>query len=159
VGAVYHATGWTGEAHLLQGDAARAVAEFEALAAINARWPSTLLFQARGLLALGRHEGAAMAADTCLASGPPRLLRARALATFGLALGLAKPAERERAEGALLESITLCEYLGSARLRATRWPLRRPAAAPRIRPILLVCLSDTPAELRATRGAVSCAPL
>jgi class 3 adenylate cyclase/tetratricopeptide (TPR) repeat protein len=112
VGAIYHGTAWRGEAYLLQGDPARAVAEFDALAAINARWPGTLLLQARGLLALGRWQGAVVAAETCLARRPPRLPRARALSTFGLALGLAKPGERERAEGALLESIALCEGLG-----------------------------------------------
>jgi class 3 adenylate cyclase/tetratricopeptide (TPR) repeat protein len=112
VGAVYHGTLWSGEAHLLQGEPERAVEEFEALTAINSRWPSTLLYQARGLFALGRCKGAAVAAHACLERRPPRLIRARALCTLGLALGLAESPEPVRAREALRESIHLCRALG-----------------------------------------------
>jgi class 3 adenylate cyclase/tetratricopeptide (TPR) repeat protein len=112
VAAMYQSTVWSGEAYLLQGQAARAVEEFEALAAINSNWPSTLLFQARGLVALGRWRGAVVAAEACLARRPPRLVRARALCVLGLALGLSEPPQLERAIDALDESRRLCEARG-----------------------------------------------
>ncbi len=52
-------------------------------------------------------------ARECLERRPARVLRARALCTLGLALGLDEAGDRDAAEEALLESIALCERLVS----------------------------------------------
>ena len=112
VGALYHAATWSGEAHLLAGDTARACTEFERLAEINDTWASTRYRQARARLLSAHYEEAAELARACLDANPIFLTRARALCTLGQALGLGSCADREGAEAALLESARLCEQRG-----------------------------------------------
>jgi class 3 adenylate cyclase/tetratricopeptide (TPR) repeat protein len=112
IGAIYHAAAWGGQAYLLLGDKIRGVREVEKLAEINDSWPSTPHWRARGRVELGQYGEAAKLARECLERKPPRVLRARALCTLGLALGLDEPGDRDAAEEALFESIALCERLG-----------------------------------------------
>jgi len=109
---VYSAAAWTGEVYLLQGDAARAAAEFESMARINQSWPSTAFRRARGRLALGEYAEAATLARACLEHAPGRVIRARALCTLGSALAGGGPAKSDEPLRALLESISICEHLG-----------------------------------------------
>ncbi len=108
----YLAVLWKGEAFLLAGDVARAAAEFEKLAAINATWPSTLDRRARGRLELGELREALDLAQRCLALTPPRLIRTRALWTYATALSLHEPGRAAEAEASLLEAVSICDTLG-----------------------------------------------
>ncbi len=112
VGALFHAVANCGHAYLLLGDADRALREYEALAAINDRWFSAFAYRAVGLLEVGRHADAVEVAHDCLALNPPRLVRARTLCTYGLALGLADPLDRDNALAAIRGSLELCERQG-----------------------------------------------
>ncbi len=118
VGVLFQAEIWRGEVHLLQGDPRSAAEAFARLAEINDRWPTTLDQGARGALELGRFDEAIEQAERCLAAEPPRLVRARALRTLGLAIGLSRPAEAERAEALLGQSLSLCDDLGLRPLAA-----------------------------------------
>ena len=109
--AVYNADAWTGMAFLLQNEPKRAAESLERLASTNARWPTTLDWLAVARLEIGHFEEAAEMANRCLATAPPRLVRLRALRTLGLALGLAQTSDRESAERALSESVTLATEL------------------------------------------------
>jgi tetratricopeptide (TPR) repeat protein len=112
VGGQYIALTWRGHAYLLLDEPARAAAEFDRLALLNASWPSTFDFQARGRLELGRAREAVELARACLALEPPRLMRARALCTLGRALAASEPGGMEQAEAALGEAVSLCDALG-----------------------------------------------
>jgi class 3 adenylate cyclase/tetratricopeptide (TPR) repeat protein len=111
LGLSYHAVVLRGDAQLLAGAPPAAHEAFESLVALNDRWPSTWLHVARGRLAIGEVAAAAECAARCLASTPPRALRARALGVRGLALGLAGAPSNE-AEALLAESASLCDALG-----------------------------------------------
>lgn len=106
---VYMAAAWSGYAHLLLDDPRSAQREFAKLAEINRKWFTTLQHTARGALGTGRHRDAVDMARRCLEAGPPRLIRARVLCTYGLALGLSEPGARAAAEHAVTESISLCD--------------------------------------------------
>lgn len=121
IAALYNAEVWSGEAHLLLGDPARAAECLGRLAEINDRWPTTLDNCARGALEAGRLDEAIELATRCLEAEPPRLVRARVLRTLGLALGLARPAEADRADQALAESVSLCDSLGLRPHLAHAW--------------------------------------
>jgi tetratricopeptide (TPR) repeat protein len=111
VSAVYNADMWAGMALLLQNEPKRGAECLERLASTNGRWPTTLDWLALARLETGRFDEAAEMARRCLAAAPPRLVRLRALRTLGLALGLGSPADRDPAERALAESLTLAAEL------------------------------------------------
>jgi class 3 adenylate cyclase/tetratricopeptide (TPR) repeat protein len=100
-----------GYAHLLADHPRAAHEAFESLGALNDRWPTTWLHRARGRLELGEAEAAAELAARCLALEPPAVVRARALAVRGLALGLGGGAGDE-AEPLLSQALELCGRLG-----------------------------------------------
>jgi tetratricopeptide (TPR) repeat protein len=109
VGFLSHALAVRGYAHLLRGDARAGREAFEALGALDARWPSTLLHRARGALEIGEFTEAAELARRALDA--PRGVRARASALLGLALGLSGGARAE-AEHFLADAVDLCDRLG-----------------------------------------------
>lgn len=111
IGLRYHAAVVRGQAHLLAGAPREAHAAFETLAGLNERWPSTWLFRARGQLEMGALADSLASAERCLASAPPRAVRARALALRGLALGLGAGA-RDAADASLCEALDLCDAMG-----------------------------------------------
>jgi len=108
----YVAATWRGHAHLLRDEPAKAAAEFDRLAGLNATWPTTFDLRARGRLELGRAAEAVELARACLALHPPRLVRARALCTLGRAIAASEVGAADQAEVALSEAITLCDTLG-----------------------------------------------
>ena len=112
VGGQYTAAMWRGHAYLLRDEPLRAAAEFDRLAVLDARWPSTLEARARGQLELGRPAGAVELARACLEQNPPRLIRVRALCTLGRAIAASEPGTADQAEAALSESVSLCDALG-----------------------------------------------
>jgi class 3 adenylate cyclase/predicted ATPase len=109
LGFLSHALAVRGYAHLLQDDAKAAREAFEALGALDSRWPSTLLHRARGALETGDFAEAAELASGALDA--PRGIRARALAVLGLATGLGG-GPRAEAERCLADAIDLCDRLG-----------------------------------------------
>jgi tetratricopeptide (TPR) repeat protein len=109
LGLLQHTLALRGYAHLLLGDANAAREAFEALGALDARWPSTQLHRARGALETGELREAAELARRALDA--PRGVRARALAVLGLATGLGAGARAE-AERLLADAIDLCDRLG-----------------------------------------------
>jgi len=109
VGLRYLASVVRGYAHLLRGDTRAAYESFEALAALGAQWPSTLLHRARGALELGDFAAAAELARRALDA--PRGIRARALSVLGLATGLGA-GRGDEAEAHLVEAIDTCDALG-----------------------------------------------
>jgi tetratricopeptide (TPR) repeat protein len=111
VGLCYHGQLLRGLACLLAGAPRQADAAFAELAALNDRWPSTWLHRGRGRRELGQLEEAAELAARCLSVGPPRAVRARALALRGAALGLGA-GSRDEAELLLAEAVDLCDALG-----------------------------------------------
>jgi class 3 adenylate cyclase/tetratricopeptide (TPR) repeat protein len=117
VGLRYNATAIRGYALLLRGSMREAHRTFESLAALNDRWPTTALHSARGWLEIGDLESAAQAAGRCLASAPPRAVRARALALRGLAIGLGA-GRRDAGEALLGEALDSCHALGLDPFRA-----------------------------------------
>jgi class 3 adenylate cyclase/tetratricopeptide (TPR) repeat protein len=108
-GALYHAELWSAEAYLLDGRPERALEHLERMSAINASWPSSR--RAAGLLAAGRHQEAAETAADCLARHPPKLVRARTLCVFGVALARARNEDPARALMHLREAIEVFERL------------------------------------------------
>jgi adenylate cyclase len=110
VGLRYLAVVVRGYAHLLRGDARAAFESFEALTALGAQWPSTLLHRARGALELGDFAAAAELARRALDA--PRAIRARALGVLGLATGLGTPHRGDEAERFIVEAIDACDALG-----------------------------------------------
>ena len=111
VGLRFNALAVRGYAHLLMDAPREANRAFEALLALNDRWPSTWLYCARGRLEIGDRRGAAEAAERCLSVDPPRAIRARALAVHGLAVGLASGG-RDRGEALLAAALDLAGTLG-----------------------------------------------
>jgi class 3 adenylate cyclase/tetratricopeptide (TPR) repeat protein len=109
LGLLQHTLAVRGYAHLLQGDARAARDAFEALGALDTRWPSTQLHRARGALETGDFREAVELAQRAIDA--PRGVRARALAVLGLALGLSG-GPRAEAERLLAEAIDLCDRLG-----------------------------------------------
>jgi len=105
----FHALVVAGFAHLLEGSAGAARDCFEALTALGARWPSTLLYRARGALEVGDLTAAIALAQ--LALDAPRAIRARARAVLGLATGLGG-GRREDAESHLAAAADECDALG-----------------------------------------------
>jgi class 3 adenylate cyclase/tetratricopeptide (TPR) repeat protein len=112
LGAQYQAATWRGHAYLQRNEPAKAAAEFDQLAVLNANWPTTFDLQARGRLELGRAVEAVELARACLALRPPRLVRARALCTLGRAIAASEVGAADQAEAAISEAITLCDTLG-----------------------------------------------
>ena len=111
VGLRFNALAVRGYAQLLLDAPREAHRAFEALLALNDRWPSAWLYSARGRLEIGDRAGAAEAAAHCLSVGPPRAIRARALAVRGLAIGLASGG-RDGGEALLRASLDLAGSLG-----------------------------------------------
>ncbi len=112
VGALFHAVANCGSAYLLLGDTGRALREFESMVAINDKWLTSFTHRALGLIEVGRYGEAVEVAHDCLALKPPRLVRARTLCTYGLAMGLADPLDRDNALAAIRGSLELCERQG-----------------------------------------------
>jgi class 3 adenylate cyclase/tetratricopeptide (TPR) repeat protein len=111
VGLRFNALAVRGHAHLLMDAPREAHRAFDALRALNDRWPSTWLYCARGRLEVGDRRGAAEAAERCLSVDPPRAIRARALAVRGLAVGLASGG-RDGGEAHLAAALDLAGMLG-----------------------------------------------
>ena len=111
VGLRFNALAVRGHAHILMDAPREAHRSFEALLALNDRWPSTWLYCARGRLEIGDRRGAAEAAERCLSVEPPRAIRARALAVRGLAVGLASGG-RDGGEALLGAALDLAGALG-----------------------------------------------
>jgi tetratricopeptide (TPR) repeat protein len=112
VGGQYTASIWRGKAYLLREEPAKAAAEFDRLATLNATWPSTFDYRARGRLEVGRLAESVELAQACLALDPPRLSRVRALCVLGRALAASKTCAGAQAEAALSEAVSLCDALG-----------------------------------------------
>jgi tetratricopeptide (TPR) repeat protein len=112
VGVLYQSTGWSAYAHVLAGDPKTARKEFERLAELNDTWPATWLHRARGRLEVGEFGAAVDLARDCLAREPARMIRARALAVLGLAIGLSNAGSFEEAECYLRESVSQCDSMG-----------------------------------------------
>jgi tetratricopeptide (TPR) repeat protein len=112
VGMRHHTACWVGYAHLLAGAPRLARDAFEQLAEINDTWPTTFLHRARGELEVGAIDRAAELARECLERDPGRMVRARALAVLGLAVGLGDPARGSEAEELICEAISLAGELG-----------------------------------------------
>lgn len=111
-GTLHLAATWSGYAYLLLDRPREAAAEFSRLEEISATWLPSLQHQSRGELELGRYHEAKETAWRCLDADPPRLIRARVLRTYGLAVGLSEAGSRDAAERAITESISLCDTHG-----------------------------------------------